>query len=166
MELSNIYEAILDAKSDFTPVVCPDWLDGKKLDRGVKIWERHMAECLLVLYSHSLPACYLDDKGIPMLYETGRLAKQEFIAERIYETGFFLNAVMKKDGLAVIEEPVARRITYLAVAVHGVRPDWIFQFGPYLQPEWRDSSGAIHSYSEALADSVTSPVARTGRRTA
>ncbi len=142
----------LGLQNNFTPVVCPDWLDGKKLDRGVKIWKRHMAESLLVLYSHSLPACYLDHKGIPMLYETERLAKQEFIAERIYETGFFLNDVMEEDGLAVIEEPVAKRIAYLAIAAHKTYPDWHFQLGRYLQPEWRDAAGGVHSYSEALAD--------------
>ncbi len=137
---------------NFSPVVCPTWIDEEKLKLGVKIWKRHMAECLLVLFAHSLPACYLDHKGIPMLYETHRLGKQEFLAERIYETGFFLHDVMKEDGLVVLEEPIAERIAWLAFAVHNAHPDWHFQFGRYLVPEWHDSNGSVHSYSEVLAD--------------
>lgn len=137
---------------NFTPVWCPPWVDGEKLKLGVEIWERHMSECLFLLFACSLPACYLDRRGIPMLYKTERLAKQEFIAERIYETGFFLNDVMKKDGLTVIQEPVAKRIAYLAVAAHKAHPDWRFHFGRYFVPEWHDSTGGVHSYKDALSD--------------
>ena len=138
--------------NNFRPAMCPLWVDEEKLKLGVQIWDRHMVECLLVLFAHSLPACYLDRKGIPMLYETHRLDRQEFLAQRIYETGFMLHDVMKKGGLVILQEQIAGRIAWLAVAVRKTHPDWRFQFGRYLEPEWHGPTGGIRSYSEVLAD--------------
>ena len=137
---------------NFTPMWCPEWVDENKLGIGAKLWQEHMVGCLLVLFAHSLPACYLDKKGIPMLYRTERLGKQEFLAQRIYETGFMLNDVMGEDGLSVISDTGAMHTAWLAVAVHKVYRDWKFQFGRYLKPEWTDAQGNTHTDVELLAD--------------
>lgn len=107
----------------FTPMWCPDWVDEGKLRTGARLWQRHMVECLLVLFARSLPACYLDKRGIPMLYRTERLGKQEFLAQRIYETGFMLSDVMGEDGLSVLTDTAAMHTAWLAAAVQNVHRD-------------------------------------------
>ncbi len=137
---------------NFTPGQCPSWGDGEKLRTGVRIWQEHMAGCVLVLFAYSLPACYLMKKGVPMLYRTERLGRQEFLAQRIYETGFMVKDVMDENGLSIISDTVAMRTAWFAAAVHKVRPDLTFQLGRYLNPEWMDAQGTIHTYWELLAD--------------
>ena len=137
---------------NFTPGQCPIWGDEEKLGTGVRIWQEHMAGCVLVLFAYSLPACYLMKKGVPMLYRTERLDRQEFLAQRIYETGFMVKDVMDENGLLVISDTVAMRTAWFAAAVHKVRPDFTLKLGRYLNPEWTDAQGTIHTYWELLAD--------------
>ncbi|MBI4664103.1 MAG: DUF2236 domain-containing protein [Verrucomicrobia bacterium] len=125
-------------KEAFRPALCPDWVDEKQLRTGVGLWQRDMVGCLLVAFAYSLPACYLDKNGIPTLYRSERLTKQKFLAQRIYETAFFLNDVMREDGLWVLRDSAAIQLVSLAVAVHKFFPDWTFQLGRYLTPEWTD----------------------------
>ena len=136
----------------FTPMWCPDWVDENKLRIGARLWQEHMVACLLVLFAHSLPACYLDKRGIPMLYRTERLGKQEFLAQRIYETAFMLRDVMEEGGLSVISDTGAMQTAWLAAAVHTVHRDWTFELGRYLKPEWKDAQGNTHTHLEMLAD--------------
>jgi hypothetical protein len=136
----------------FTPAPCPGWVDEEKLRIGFRLWQEHMAGCVLVLFTHSLPACYLDAKGIPLLYRSERLLKQEFLAHRIYETGFFLKDVMDEGGLSVLADTGAMHTAWFAAAVHKFRPDLTFELGRCLDPCWTDAQGKIHTYWELLGD--------------
>lgn len=136
----------------FTPTPCPVWVDEEKLRTGFNLWREHMPACVMALFVHSLPACYLDRKGIPLLYRTERLLKQEFLAQRIYETGFFLKDVMDEGGLSVVKDTGAMHTAWFAAAVHKFRPDLTFEFGTGLDPRWSDAQGKILGYPELLRD--------------
>lgn len=88
----------------FDPLVVPDWVDEKRLKRASEIWDENMLAIIGVLYAASLPSCYLIAKGIPTLYDTGKLGEHRFIYQRIYETGLMLNAVMEPEGLKVFRD--------------------------------------------------------------
>ncbi|MBI4664102.1 MAG: DUF2236 domain-containing protein [Verrucomicrobia bacterium] len=137
-------------KAPFKPRPCPGWVNEEKMGIGVNLWQEHMMGCLLVLFAHSLPACYLDKKGIPTLYKSERLAKQEFVAQRIYETAFFLRDVMKEGGLSVLTQTSAVELVWLAAAVHKVKPEWTFQLGVFLKPEWTDDQNNTFGPSEVM----------------
>ncbi len=147
------FQSYPDTLNDnFTPMQCPSWADEEKLATGARIWQEHMPGCVLVLFAASLPACYLMRKGVPMLYRTERLERQEFLSQRVYETGFMVKDVMDENGLHIIADTVAMRTAWFAAAVHKVRPDLTFQFGRYLNPEWTDAQGKTCTYWELLAD--------------
>ncbi len=88
----------------YDPMEAPDWVDPQKLKIASKIWTENTMGCLLALYSASLPACYLIKRGIPALYQTRKLADDKYIYQRVYETSFFLEALMDTHGLQVIED--------------------------------------------------------------
>lgn len=88
----------------FDPMPVPEWVDERKLARASEIWDENMLAIIGVLYAASLPSCYLIKKGIPTLYDTGKLGRPEFIYQRIYETGLMLNAVMERRGLHVFSD--------------------------------------------------------------
>jgi hypothetical protein len=85
----------------FSPVEAPTWVDEAKLRLAVEVWEKNMPFVLLTLFSGSLPFCYLDRKGIPLLYETGKLTDSRYISQRLYETGLMLDSVLAADGMKV-----------------------------------------------------------------
>ncbi len=88
----------------FDPVPAPTWVDEKKLARAGEIWNDNMLAIIGVLYASSLPLCYLIGKGIPALYQSGKLGQHRFIYQRIYETGIMLDAVMEPGGLSVFRD--------------------------------------------------------------
>ena len=88
----------------FDPMIVPEWVDQKKLERASEIWNENMIAIIGVLYAGSLPSCYLIAKGIPTLYDTGKLGQHRFIYQRIYETGLMLDAVMEPGGLHLIRD--------------------------------------------------------------
>ena len=88
----------------FDPIEVPAWVDQDKLDRAGEIWRENMIAIIGVLYAGSLPSCYLIAKGIPTLYDTGKLGQHRFIYQRIYETGLMLDAVMEPGGLHLIRD--------------------------------------------------------------
>jgi hypothetical protein len=88
----------------FDPDEVPAWVDQAKLDRASELWTENMIAIIGVLYSCSLPSCYLIAKGIPTLYDTGKLGQHRFIYQRIYETGLMLDAVMEPGGLHLISD--------------------------------------------------------------
>lgn len=98
----------------FAPVPAPDWVDEDKLDLASRVWDDNMLFCLLVLFSGSLPYCYLDKKGIPMLFETGKLLEEPYISQRLYETGLMLDSVMSKGGITVLHEQGQKGRRFLA----------------------------------------------------
>jgi hypothetical protein len=88
-------------KEYFAPVPAPVWVDERKLERAAHIWDKDNLFVLLTLFAGSLPYCYLDRKGIPLLYETGKLVDEQYISQRLYETGLMLQAVMCDGGIHV-----------------------------------------------------------------
>lgn len=74
-----------DLPEFFSPIAAPHWVDERKLRLGSSLWQRNQLIMLGVLYSASLPACYLIAKGIPALYETGKLRNPKYLFQRIYE---------------------------------------------------------------------------------
>ena len=139
-------------RATFTPGKCPEWADAEKLKTGFALWHEHMVGCVIVLFTNSLPACYLDHMGIPLLYRTERLLKQEYLAQRVYETGFFLKDVMDEGGLKIIEDTGAMHTAWFAAAVHKVRHDLTFALGRCLEPYWSDAEGRSYNYRDLLRD--------------
>ncbi len=88
----------------YHPMLAPDWVDSEKLKLATKIWEKNSLSIIGVLYASSLPACYLIKRGIPALYDTGKLKEHKYIFQRIYETGVMLNEVMSKGGIRVVND--------------------------------------------------------------
>ncbi|HEX3132347.1 MAG TPA: oxygenase MpaB family protein [Planctomycetota bacterium] len=99
--MANMPKAFVDY---FDPMVVPEWVDQAKLDRASELWNENMIAIIGVLYACSLPSCYLIAKGIPTLYDTGKLGQHRFIYQRIYETGLMLDAVMEPGGLHIITD--------------------------------------------------------------
>ncbi len=88
----------------FGPAEAPDWVDEEKLKLSGELWQKDMLAIISVLYSISLPACYLMKNGIPALYQTAKLTSKRYIYQRIYETGIMLDAVLSPNGLDVIHD--------------------------------------------------------------
>jgi hypothetical protein len=88
----------------FDPLEAPDWVDGEKLKLGSRVWQQYPIISLLILYSGSLPACYLMKNGIPALYKTEKLRDHQYIFQRIYETGLMLASCMDEDGIKLVED--------------------------------------------------------------
>ncbi len=88
----------------FDPMPAPDWVDPAKIQLGAKLWQQNTLPTLIVLYSASLPACYLIKNGIPALYQTDKLRKVDYIFQRIYETGLMLADTMDPGGISVIKD--------------------------------------------------------------
>lgn len=105
---SQVAKALDSMPADFVDYFDPDevptWVDQAKLDRASEVWTENMIAIIGVLYSCSLPSCYLIAKGIPTLYDTGKLGQHRFIYQRIYETGLMLDAVMEPGGLHLISD--------------------------------------------------------------
>ena len=102
----------------FDPVEAPAWLDEAKLAHASRIWQSNMLTSIGVLYAASLPCCYLIEKGIPALYDTGKLADKDYVFQRIYETGLMLDAVMRPDGLRVARDLDHGADAHLEAALH------------------------------------------------
>jgi hypothetical protein len=88
----------------FMPVEVPAWVDDKKLALAGRLWDENTLAIIQALYAASLPACYLLRKGIVALYETARLIDHRYTYQRIYETGLFVEAVMRPRGLHVFSD--------------------------------------------------------------
>ena len=99
-ELDHMPQEIVDF---FDPMEAPAWVDAKQLEMASEVWHANTVSLLLVLYSSSLPACYLIKRGIPALYETGKLAKAKYISQRLFETALMLDTVMNRGGLKIIQ---------------------------------------------------------------
>ncbi len=88
----------------FDPMPAPDWVDPAKIKLAARLWQENTLPTLIVLYSASLPACYLVKNGIPALYQTDKLRKVDYIFQRIYETGLMLADTMDPGGINIIED--------------------------------------------------------------
>ncbi len=78
-------------------------IDLERVKRGQKVFEDYGSTFLLVLFFKSLPTCYLNVPGAPVLTQTGRLDKDrkfpETYARRIGETMQFLLDTMALGNL-------------------------------------------------------------------
>lgn len=88
----------------FEPMEAPDWVDESKLQAGTKLWRENTLISLGVLYSASLPSCYLMKNGIPALYQSEKLRDKQYIFQRIYETGLMLASSMDPGGITVLDD--------------------------------------------------------------
>lgn len=88
----------------YDPVKAPDWIDEEKLALTSKLWQQDMLAIISVLYSVSLPTCYLMKNGISALYDSAKLADKKYIYQRIYETGLMLDAVLAPGGMQIIRD--------------------------------------------------------------
>ena len=114
-------------KDYFDPMIAPDWVDADKIELGAQLWRDNTLVMLAVLYSASLPACYLMKNGIPALYQTGKLKKAEYIFQRIYETGLMLADTMDPDGIKIIEDIDFDHDKLLAQALQNLDKDGQWQ---------------------------------------
>jgi hypothetical protein len=96
-----------ELRTYFDPVVVPEWVDAELLAIASRIWDENMLVIIWVLYAASLPSCYLIAKGIPALYDSGKLGEKRYIDQRIYETGLMLEAVMEPGGLSIVNDASA-----------------------------------------------------------
>ena len=104
----------------FSPLEAPDWVDSKKLKLGSQLWQRYSIVTLLILYSGSLPACYLMKNGISALYKTEKLRDHQYIFQRIYETGLMLSACMDENGIKIIEDETIQDDSLLLQALQNL----------------------------------------------
>lgn len=117
--LQQVPEALLDY---FDPLPAPDWLDAEKLKLGSRVWRNNTLATLAVLYSASLPSCYLMKRGIPALYRSDKLREHRYIFQRIYETGRMLEAVMDPGGIQILEDQPFDEDELLRQALHNLDP--------------------------------------------
>lgn len=101
---SRLRQKPADLVDYFDPMPAPDWVDPAKIQLGAQLWQQNTLPTLIVLYSASLPACYLIKNGIPALYQTDKLRKVDYIFQRIYETGLMLADTMDPGGINVIND--------------------------------------------------------------
>lgn len=124
---SSISTALSAYPSDlvdyFDPIKAPEWVIGEKLDRASKLWERDKLGMIGALYCASLPSCYLLKNGIPALYESAKLKDRQYIYQRIYETGVFLEAVMSSGGIYLINDLPEDLDGFIAEALNRSDPD-------------------------------------------
>ncbi len=93
-----------ECRTYFDPQPVPEWVDAELLAIASRVWDENMLVIIWVLYAASLPSCYLIAKGIPALYDSGKLAEKRFIYQRIYETGLMLEAVMEPGGISIVND--------------------------------------------------------------
>ncbi len=88
----------------FSPAEAPDWVSAEKLQLASDVWHENKLAIIGILYAGSLPFCYLSHKGIPALYATDKLKNEDYIFQRIYETGLFLEAVLSEGGFKLVQD--------------------------------------------------------------
>ena len=125
-EISQVNTMIVDY---FDPIPAPKWVDEDKLELATELWENETLLAIAVLYAASLPACYLMQKGVPVLYDTDKLAKHEYIFQRIHETGLMLDAVLDPGGIKVIRDAALDADRHLRRVLNELDPqggwEWI-----------------------------------------
>ncbi|MGZ8190126.1 MAG: oxygenase MpaB family protein [Methylococcaceae bacterium] len=109
-----------DLTGYFDPMEAPDWVDSEKLKRGSQLWQQYPLITLFILYSGSLPACYLMKNGIPALYKTEKLRDHQYIFQRIYETGLMLSSCMDEGGIKVVKDAAIQYDALLLQALHNL----------------------------------------------
>jgi hypothetical protein len=75
----------------------PEWADHAKIARAEDLFSRHGMLATSILCCASLPECYLDRDGVPVLASTQRLTAHVY--RRIWETSHMIVSVMQPGGL-------------------------------------------------------------------
>lgn len=75
----------------------PDWADPKITETGEKVLMSNGAIAFAILACASLPECYTDRRGIPVLWSTQQL--NEHVHRRVWETAQFILDVLSPGGL-------------------------------------------------------------------
>jgi len=75
----------------------PAWADAAKIARAEALFSRHGMLATSILCCASLPECYLDREGVPVLASTQRL--NAHVYRRILETSHMVISVMQPGGL-------------------------------------------------------------------
>ena len=75
----------------------PAWADRAKIERAEGLFSRHGVLATSILCCASLPECYLDRDGVPVLASTQRLSAHVY--RRIWETSHMVVGVMQPGGL-------------------------------------------------------------------
>jgi hypothetical protein len=96
----------------------PEWADPEKLDRGSRLAVLYGILDSLILCCGSLPWCYLDAKGVPVLASTQRLQGAR-VYRRIWETSHFVVNAVAPGGLGPNGKGIyfAQRVRLLHAAV-------------------------------------------------
>jgi hypothetical protein len=96
----------------------PDWADQEKIERGCRLALLYGILDTLILCCASLPWCYLDANGVPVLASTGRLQGQR-VYRRIWETSHFVVNAVAPGGLGPNGKGIffAQRVRLLHAAV-------------------------------------------------
>jgi hypothetical protein len=119
----HLHEFSPEAVRYFEPAPVPAWVDENRLKDASALWVENSVASIAVLYALSLPCTYLYKKGVPALYETGKLTKHDYIFQRIHETGIFVDDVMDTGGLQILADyPVDSLDLHLEV-LRDVDPD-------------------------------------------
>lgn len=169
---SRLAEAIrawpAELRSFFAPAPLPEWVDPEKLKRAARIWEENSVSLLFVLFAASLPACYLLHRGISALYRTGKLAKRQYLAQRLYETGLMVDSVLDTDGLRIIEDEAEGRENLLVEALRkaGLENDWEWNPGRHAFVRRDGAPGGMEDGVRARLSEAARTLGRstTGRR--
>jgi hypothetical protein len=77
--------------------VLPDWADERQIELAQHLFSRHGILGTAILCCASLPECYLDVEGVPVLASTQNLEAHVF--RRIWETSHMVISVMRPGGL-------------------------------------------------------------------
>ena len=75
----------------------PSWADPDRIARAEDLFSRHGTLASSILCCASLPECYLDRDGVPVLASTQRLSAHVY--RRIWETSHMVVGVMQAGGL-------------------------------------------------------------------
>lgn len=81
----------------------PSWADRAKIERAQQIGREHLVVGSVLLAVASLPECYLDAKGAPVLATTGQLSEQP--ARRLRHTAHMVFSVCAPHSLYPKEGP-------------------------------------------------------------
>ena len=120
---THLREMPADLVDYFDPMAAPDWVDAEKLKVASQVWTDNTLPCLALLYSASLPACYLTKRGIPALYQTKKLRDKKYLFQRIYETGTFLEEVMDPGGFEIVADVNSDDEQLVVQALNALDPD-------------------------------------------
>jgi len=135
----------------FQPIECPKWVEEGKLARAQELWSNHMLTSLMILYSSSLPWCYIIKNGMALLYATGKLSHIDSSLQRIYETGILLDSAMSVGGITVVNDLSHDHRALLVRAVNELDPELQFHFDRQNKPCFQGPKSGLPRWGVIIA---------------